>query len=68
MATFDDKDISATSTRGLDLGHGYAEDDIQEKARLLGCSPEDFLEARENSKNLSLEDAASVSLYTIKPE
>lgn len=65
MAPLNEKDavgVSA-STNALALDHGYAEDEIQEKAKLLGCSAEEFLEVKENSRTLSLEDAANVSSY-----
>lgn len=67
MGPFDEKHASVTSTNGLALDHGLAEDEIQEKARILGCSLEEFLEVRESSKTISLEDAASVSSYAMRP-
>ncbi|KAL3455319.1 hypothetical protein BJX64DRAFT_295167 [Aspergillus heterothallicus] len=43
----------------------YAEDHIIEKARLLGCSPQEFPEAEDCSKTLELEEAAGRATHIL---
>ncbi|KAL2843776.1 OPT oligopeptide transporter protein-domain-containing protein [Aspergillus pseudodeflectus] len=61
MAGFDEKDTAVNvvpSTIPIEKSE-YTEDQVYEKARLLGCSPQEFLEAEDYSKTLELEEAAS---------
>ncbi|KAL2788318.1 OPT oligopeptide transporter protein-domain-containing protein [Aspergillus keveii] len=61
MAGFDEKDTAVNvvpSTIPIEKSE-YTEDQVHEKARLLGCSPQEFLEAEDYSKTLELEEAAS---------
>ncbi|KAL4928339.1 OPT oligopeptide transporter protein-domain-containing protein [Aspergillus undulatus] len=61
MAAFDEKSSAINVVPSPDPSDKleYSEGQLQEKARILGCSPQEYLEAEEYSKTLSLEDAAS---------
>lgn len=64
MALVDEKTHAINaSEKAIDATLGQADDQLDVKAKLLGCSVQDYLDAEEYSKTLSLKDAASVGIY-----
>ncbi|KAL4947343.1 OPT oligopeptide transporter protein-domain-containing protein [Aspergillus filifer] len=60
MAAVDEKSHAVNvvpSEDAIDAKREHADDQLQKKAKLLGCSVQDYLEAEEYSKSLGLEDA-----------
>ncbi|KAL4784292.1 OPT oligopeptide transporter protein-domain-containing protein [Aspergillus varians] len=68
MAVFDEKSNTINevpSANSIDKLE-YTEDQLQDKARLLGCSPQEFLEAEEYSKTLDLADATNRAKHILE--